>query len=110
MRLVSCPRCGRPNPNFENNKTLKCPRCRLMLTLSATVTDFLMKADEIWGSAIEASLRNSKRLTSVIEQHDKYLKHRGDYNIISSVFDYSCPVMSESEGDDDEFSDDRDSN
>jgi hypothetical protein len=97
MRIANCPRCGKQNPVFDG-KTIKCQRCRLMVTLSTTVTNFLETAEEMWGSQLEVTLRNNKRITNVIEQQDEYLRQRGDSNVISSLFEDSYRL---SEGSDD---------
>ena len=70
MRIASCPRCGKPRPTFDG-KTVSCQRCRQATQLS-TATPFLEKANALWPDT-EVTLR-SKRVLSLIEQHDEWLK------------------------------------
>jgi len=84
MRIASCPRCGKQNPVFDG-KMIKCQRCRQKIELSIVATNFLEKTKALWGAGVEVTLRNSKKITNLIEQHDEYLKSRGDYGIISST-------------------------
>ena len=79
MRLASCPRCGKPGPAFDG-KTVSCQQCRQAIQLS-TATPFLEKANALWPD-MEVTLR-SKRVLSLIEQHDEWLKDRGWYDIIT---------------------------
>jgi hypothetical protein len=79
-----CPRCGKQNPVFDG-KMAKCQRCRQKIELSIVTTNFLEKTKALWGARAEVTLRNSKKITNLIEQHDEYLKSRGDYDIISST-------------------------
>ena len=79
MRLASCPRCGKPGPAFDG-KTVSCQQCRQATQLS-TATLFLEKANALWPD-MEVTLR-SKRVLSLIEQHDEWLKDRGWYDIIT---------------------------
>jgi hypothetical protein len=83
MRLASCPRCGKPRPAFDG-KTVSCQRCRQVTQLS-TATLFLEKANALWPEA-EVTLR-SKRVLTLIEQHDVWLKDRGWYAIITATLD-----------------------
>ena len=83
MRLASCPRCGKPRPAFDG-KTVSCQRCRQVTQLS-TATAFLEKANALWPGA-EVTLR-SKRVLSLIEQHDEWLKDCGWYNTITATLD-----------------------
>ena len=83
MRIATCPRCGKPRPAFDG-KTVSCQRCRQTTQLS-TATAFLEKANALW-PGIEVTPR-SKRMTDLIEEHDAYLKKRGDYDIITATLD-----------------------
>jgi hypothetical protein len=83
MRVASCPRCGKPRPPFDG-KTVSCQRCRQATQLS-TATPFLEKANALWPDA-EVTLR-SKRLLSLIEQHDEWLKDCRWYDIITATLD-----------------------
>ena len=83
MRLASCPRCGKPRPVFDG-KTVSCQRCRQATQLS-TATPFQEKANALWPDA-EVTLR-SKRVLSLIEQHEEWLKDRGWYDIITATLD-----------------------
>src|SRR5215831_13073215 len=83
MRLFSCPRCGKPRPAFDG-KTVSCQRCRQATQLS-TATEFLEKANALWPDA-EVILR-SKRVVSLIEQQDEWLKDCGWYDIITRTLD-----------------------
>ena len=85
MRIASCPHCGMREPVF-NTKNMKvtCPRCRNVTQLPAA-TDFLKKAEALW-QGVEVTLRNQKARMR-IEQHDGYLKKRGDYDIITATLD-----------------------
>ena len=83
MRIASCPHCGRQEPAFDG-KTVTCPRCRNVTQL-ITAFDFLEKANALWAGA-EVTLR-SGRVAEVIRQHDKYLKKRGWYDIITETLD-----------------------
>jgi hypothetical protein len=83
MRLASCPRCGKPGPAFDG-KTVSCQQCRQATQLS-TATPFLEKANALWPD-MEVTLR-SKRVLSLIEQHDEWLKYRGWYDIITRRLD-----------------------
>ena len=81
MRIASCPHCGKPRPAFDG-RTVSCQRCRTP-TQIAIASAFLARVDALWPNA-EAVLR-SKRVANLIEQHDEYLKERGDYEIITST-------------------------
>ena len=83
MRVAGCPRCGKPRPAFDG-KTVSCQRCRQATQLS-TASAFLERANALWPDA-EVTLR-SKRLLSLIEQHDEWLKDRGWYDIITATLD-----------------------
>ena len=83
VRFASCPRCGKPRPAFDG-KTVSCQRCRQSTQLS-TATPFLEKANALWPGH-EMTLR-SKRVLSLIEQHDEWLKDRGWYDIITRTLD-----------------------
>jgi hypothetical protein len=84
MRIASCPRCGKPRPAFDaRSATVSCQRCRQ--TTQLTKSEFLKKVDELWPEA-EITLR-SKRVAVLIQQHDEYLKERGDYDIITATRD-----------------------
>src|ERR1700733_11241456 len=72
MRIASCPRCGKPRPAFDG-KTVSCQRCRQATQLS-TASAFLERANALWRDA-EVTLR-SKRVLTLIEQHDEWLKDR----------------------------------
>jgi hypothetical protein len=47
---------------------------------------FLEKANALWPEA-EVTLRARKRVLSLVEQHDEYLRARGDYDIITATLD-----------------------
>jgi len=79
MHLTSCPRCGNPRPAFDG-KTASCQRCCQVTQLSAAAP-LLERANALWPDA-EVTLR-SKRVLSLIEQHDEWLKDRGWYDIIT---------------------------
>ena len=64
--------------------TVSCQRCRQTTPLS-TATAFLEKANALWPEA-EVTLR-SKRVLSLIEHHDDWLKDRGWYDIITATLD-----------------------
>jgi hypothetical protein len=83
MRLASCPRCGKPRPAFDG-KTVSCQRCWQVTQLSTT-TPFLEKANALWPD-MEVTLR-SKRVLSLIEQHDEWLKGSGWFDIITRTLD-----------------------
>jgi hypothetical protein len=83
MRIASCPRCGKPRPAFDG-KTVSCQRCRQVTQLS-TATAFLEKANALWPD-MEVTLR-SKRVLSLIERHDEWLKDRRWYDIITAMLD-----------------------
>src|ERR1700733_5170433 len=74
MRIASCPRCGKPRPAFDG-KTVSCQRCRQATQLS-TASAFLERANALWRDA-EVTLR-SKRVLTLIEQHDEWLKAQGN--------------------------------
>ena len=83
MRIASCPHCGKRKPAFDG-KTVTCPRCRNVTQL-ITASDFMRKANALW-PGVEVTLR-SKRVASLIGQHDEYLKKRGWYDIITATLD-----------------------
>ena len=83
MRIASCPHCGRREPVFDG-KTVTCPRCRNVTQLT-TASDFMRKANALW-PGVEVTLR-SKRVASLIGQHDEYLKKRDWYDIITATLD-----------------------
>ena len=83
MRIASCRRCGKPRPAFDG-KTVSCQRCRQATQLS-TASAFLERANALWRDA-EVTLR-SKRVLTLIEQHDEWLKDRGWYDIITATLD-----------------------
>ena len=87
IRIASCQRCGKPRPAFDG-KTVSCQRCRQTTQLSTATTPFLEKANALWLDA-EVTLR-SKRVLSLIEQHDEWLKDRGWYDIITATLDENC--------------------
>ena len=67
-----------------DGKTVSCQRCRQATQLS-TASAFLEKANALWPDT-EVTLR-SKRVLSLIEQHDEWLKDRGWYDIITRTLD-----------------------
>jgi hypothetical protein len=79
MRMASCPRCGKPRPSFDRH-TVSCDRCK-QITQLTTSSAFLERANALWPEA-EVTLR-SKRVLSLIEQRDEWLKDRGWYDIIT---------------------------
>ena len=93
MRIASCPRCGKPRPAFDG-RTVSCQRCRQTTQLS-TAMAFLEKANALWLDT-EVTLR-SKRVLSLIEQHDEWLKDRGWYGIITAT------LVENWEGEDDRY-------
>ena len=85
MRVANCPRCGKPRPAFDvRSATVSCQRCRQTTQLTKS-SELLKRVDELWPEA-EITLR-SKRAAELIQQHDAYLKERGDYNIITATLD-----------------------
>jgi hypothetical protein len=74
----------KPHPVFDGH-TATCQRCRQTTQLTKSQS-FLEKANALWPAA-EVTLRASKRVLSLIEQHDEYLKARGDYDIITATLD-----------------------
>ena len=84
MRLASCPRCGKPRPKFDHH-LVSCARCGQVTQLTRA-SAFLEKANALWPEA-EVTLRTRKRVLSLIEQHDEYLKARGDDDIITATLD-----------------------
>jgi hypothetical protein len=103
MRIASCPHCGMRKPAF-NKESMKvtCPRCR-SVTQVLTAAAFLRRAEALWPDA-EVTLR-SGRVARVIEKHDRYLKGRGDYDIITATLDENwqgdgdCDVGNNNEND-----------
>ena len=83
MRMASCPRCGKPQPAFDG-RMVECQRCKCTTQLT-TSSVFLEKANALWPNA-EVTIR-AKRIASLIEQHNEYLKRRGWYDIITATFD-----------------------
>jgi hypothetical protein len=85
MRVASCPRCGKPRPAFDvRSATVSCQRCRQTTQLTKS-SEFLKKVDEL---SLEAEITmRSKRVADLIQQHDEYLKERGDYDIITATLD-----------------------
>jgi uncharacterized Zn finger protein (UPF0148 family) len=83
VRLASCPHCGKPRLAFDG-KTVSCQRC-LHTTQLSTATSFVEKANSLWPDA-EVTLR-SKRVLSLIEQHDEWLKDHGWFDIITRTLD-----------------------
>ena len=73
-----------PAFNTESMK-VTCSRCRNVTQLLAA-SDFLKKAEALWPGA-EVMLRSQQKLKTRIEQHDEYLKRRGDYDIITATLD-----------------------
>ena len=84
MRIASCLHCGKPRPSFDG-RTASCQRCRKTTQVS-TASAFLARVDAMWPEA-EVTLRARKRVLSLIEQHDEYLRARGDYDIITATLD-----------------------
>jgi hypothetical protein len=63
---------------------VECQRCKQVTQLT-TSSAFLEKAEALW-PGIEVTLR-SKRVASLIGQHDEYLKKRGWYDTIAATLD-----------------------
>ena len=84
MHIVSCPHCGLQGPPIRAS-AVTCPRCRNVTQLLAA-SDFLAKAEALWGPGIEVTLRGG-RAARRIREHDEYLKRRGDYDIITATLD-----------------------
>jgi hypothetical protein len=95
MHIVSCPHCGQREPAL-NGTLVTCPRCREVTQLSAAA-DFLNKAEALW-PGVEVTLRAKSRITKIIEQHDEYLKKRGDYDIITASLDENAADNAEEGG------------
>ena len=84
VRLASCPRCGKPRPSFDSH-TVTCQRCQQTTQLTTSAA-FLKKANALWPEA-DVTLRSNKRVLSLIEQHDEWLKECGWYDIITATLD-----------------------
>jgi len=69
-----------------DGRVLWCRACRSAVELSTTAKLFLDKVRELW-PGVQVILRAGEQIRSRIEQHDAYLKRRGDYDIITSTLD-----------------------
>ena len=85
MRLASCPRCGKPRPKFDAIASFRVQRCGQVTQL--TRASAFWKRRTPCGRRAEVTLRTRKRVLSLIEQHDEYLKARGDDDIITATLD-----------------------
>jgi hypothetical protein len=55
------------------------------VTQLLAASDFIARAEALWGPGIEVTLRAKARITKIIEKHDAYLKKRGDYDITATL-------------------------
>jgi hypothetical protein len=92
MRFASCPRCGEPRPAFDGH-VVKCQRCR-QTTPVARAAGFLRKVEELWPGETEVFFR-PRRIKKLIEDHDEYLKKRGDYDITTATLDENFAASAE---------------
>jgi hypothetical protein len=66
------------------------------VTQLLAASDFLAKAESLW-PGIEVTLRRS-RAARAIEQHDEFLKKRGDYAIITATLNENAADNAEDSG------------